>query len=126
MKKIHYLPTVDEDNRPVVIKVKVIGDRGQWRLLHIMGEKFKNESEVVVHERHLTQDWLAAWIKAKSISGFRRSCRNGHTSARVKRSYDRRDLSEDWSCQPKRRCDTKEKALRTQHECSERMGVETV
>lgn len=86
MKKVHYLPTVDEENRPAVIKVKIIGDRGQWRLLHIMGEKFKNEGEVIVHERHLTQDWLAAWIKAKSISGFRRSCRNGHTSARVKRS----------------------------------------
>ena len=82
MKKVWYLPTVDEANKPLVVKVKVIGERDGWRMLHKLGVPYKGEGEIVVHQRHITQNWLAAWMKAKKISRFRSGDRNGHTPAR--------------------------------------------
>lgn len=82
MRDAFYLPTVDEANKPLVIKVRVIGEQGQWRMLHQVGERYRDEGEIVVHARHLVKDWLAAWMKAKRISRFRTSVRNGQTSAR--------------------------------------------
>ena len=78
MKKFWYLPTVDEANRPL----RVIGEKDGWRMLHQVGERYRDEGEIVVHQRHITQNWLAAWMKAKRVSRFRTGVRNGHTSAR--------------------------------------------
>ena len=43
MKKVWYLPTVDEANKPLVVKVKVIGERDGWRMLHQLGVPYKGE-----------------------------------------------------------------------------------
>lgn len=82
MRKVWYLPTTDEANRPLVIKVRVIGEKDGWRMLHVFGERYRDEGQIVVHQRHITQNWLHAWMKAKRISRFRASARNGHSSAR--------------------------------------------
>lgn len=76
MKKVWYLPTTDERNKPLVIKVKIEGENGQWRQLHVIGERYHNEPTIIVHARHITQNWLGAWMKAKRISRFRARCPN--------------------------------------------------
>ena len=68
MKKVWYIPTVDDSDRPLVVKVRVIGERDGFRMVR----QFGSHDEIIVHIRHLTQNWLGAWIKAKKISRFRR------------------------------------------------------
>ena len=68
MKSVWYLPTTDERNMPIVIKVRVIGDRDGWRMVR----QFGSHDDIIVHVRHLTQNWLGAWMRAKKISRLRR------------------------------------------------------
>lgn len=63
-----YLPTVDERDMPIVIKVRVIGSREGFRMVR----QFGSHEDAIVHVRHITQHWLSAWMKAKRISRFRR------------------------------------------------------
>ena len=56
MKSVWYLPTTDERNMPIVIKVRVIGDRDGWRMVR----QFGSHDDIIVHVRHLTQNWLGA------------------------------------------------------------------
>lgn len=74
MRRVWYLPTTDENQRPLVIKVNVLGEKDQWRMLHVVGAPYKDEGDIIVHARHITQNWLAAWMKAKKISRFRARC----------------------------------------------------
>ena len=68
MSSVWYLPTTDERNNPLVVKVRVIGEREGWRMVR----QFGSHEDVIVHVRHITQNWLSAWMKAKSISRLRR------------------------------------------------------
>ena len=68
MKQVWYLPTVDDSDRPLVVKVRVIGERDGFRMIR----QFGGHEDIIVHVRHLTQDWIVAWMKAKKISRFRR------------------------------------------------------
>ena len=68
MKSVWYLPTTDERNMPIVIKVRVIGDRDGWRMVR----QFGSHEDIIVHVRNLTQNWLGAWMRAKKISRLRR------------------------------------------------------
>ena len=68
MKRVWYLPTVDEFDKPLVIKVRIIGERDGWRTVR----QFGSHEDAIVHVRHLTQHWLSAWMKAKRISKSRR------------------------------------------------------
>lgn len=68
MRHVWYLPTVDEFDKPLVIKVRIIGERDGWRTVR----QFGSHEDVIVHVRHLTQNWIAAWMKAKRISKSRR------------------------------------------------------
>lgn len=68
MKSVWYLPTTDERNMPIVIKVRVIGDRDGWRMVR----QFGSHDDIIVHVRHLTQNWICAWMRAKKISRLRR------------------------------------------------------
>ena len=68
MRHVWYLPTIDEYDKPLVIKVRVIGERDGWRTVR----QFGSHEDAIVHVRHLTQNWLSAWMKAKRISKTRR------------------------------------------------------
>ena len=68
MKHVWYIPTVDERNMPLVIKVRLIGERDGWRTVR----QFGSHEDIIVHVRNLTQNWIAAWMKAKRISKSRR------------------------------------------------------
>lgn len=68
MRQVWYLPTVDERDRPLLVKVRVIGVRDGFRMVRLFG----SHEDIIVHVRHLTQNWLGAWMKAKKISRFRR------------------------------------------------------
>ena len=68
MKHVWYIPTVDERNEPLVIKCRVIGSRDGFRMVRQLG----SHEDVIVHVRHITQNWLSAWMKAKRISKSRR------------------------------------------------------
>ena len=79
MKRLtHYVGTSDADGRSAVLKVNVIGERGQWRMLHVCGERYRDEAEFVLHERFVTRSWMSAWMRAKRVSrtrrGFRARC----------------------------------------------------
>ena len=68
MKSVWYLPTTDERNMPIVLKVRAIGDRDGWRMVR----QFGSHDDIIVHVRHLTHNWLGAWMRAKKISRLRR------------------------------------------------------
>lgn len=68
MKGVWYLPTVDDSDKPLIVKVRVIGDRDGWRMVR----QFGSHEDIIVHVRNLTQNWLRAWMRAKKISRLRR------------------------------------------------------
>ncbi len=68
-----------------VTPIEAVGqkfDPNEHNAVMHMEDPDKGEGEIVVHQRHITQNWLAAWMKAKKISRFRSGDRNGHTPAR--------------------------------------------
>ena len=67
MRQAWYIPTVDERDKPLIVKVRVIGECDGWRTVR----QFGNHEDAIVHVRHITQNWLGAWMKAKRISRFR-------------------------------------------------------
>lgn len=89
MKRVWYLPTTDTDGKPLCVKVNVLGENGQWRQLHVVGQPYKGEGEIIVHARHVTQDWLAAWKKAKRMSRFRTRCPRLVNSDQIQRSKEK-------------------------------------
>ena len=96
MKKVWYLPTVDESDKPLLVKVRIIGSSDGFRMVR----QFGSHDDIIVHIRHLTQNWLGAWMKAKKISRFRRQ-RNivrdaGGRGKKSRESVDAPKRGRDW------------------------------
>lgn len=68
MSAVWYIPTVDESDNPLLVKVRTIGSSDGWRMVR----QFGSHDDIIVHVRHLTQNWLYAWMRAKKISRLRR------------------------------------------------------
>lgn len=62
-----YITVVAEDRRPAVVRVRIVGECGDWRAVqpvHIRRDDC--DFEITLHRRYVYGSWMEAWKRAKA------------------------------------------------------------